>query len=44
MADHYIRRGQLEQTGRIAEQMVELHPANPLGKRILGFVEREMKK
>lgn len=42
MADHYIRRKELEKAKRIALKMVEQHPTNPLGKRILGFVEREM--
>ncbi len=44
MADHYLKTGRLEQARRIAEQMVEQHPANPLGRQILGFIEREMKK
>ena len=44
MADHYIRRGKLEKAKGIAEKMVERHPANPIGRRILEFVVREMKK
>ena len=43
VADHYIRRGKLEKAKGIAEKMVEHHPANPIGRRILGFIEREMK-
>jgi len=44
MADHYLRRGMLEAAGHIAQRMVDQHPANPLGRQILGFIEREMKK
>ena len=42
IADHYLRRGQMEAAGRIAERMVEKHPDNPLGQRVLRFIEREM--
>ena len=44
MADHYLRRGQLEAAGRIAERMVEKHPGHPLGHRMLRFIEREMNR
>jgi len=42
MADHYLKRGQLEAAGRIAKRMVKKHPGNPLGQRILKFIESEM--
>ena len=44
MADHYLRRRQFEKAKRIAEQMVEHHPTNPLGRRFLEFTKKEMKK
>jgi predicted Zn-dependent protease len=44
MADHYLRRGQLQAAGRIAERMVEKHPGHPLGHRILRFIEREINR
>jgi tetratricopeptide (TPR) repeat protein len=44
MADHYLRRGQMEAAGRIAQRMVEKHPGNPLGQKILRFIEKEMNR
>jgi tetratricopeptide (TPR) repeat protein len=42
MADHYLRRGQLQAAGRIAQRMIVKHPGNPLGQSILKFIESEM--
>jgi tetratricopeptide (TPR) repeat protein len=42
MADHYLRRGQMETARHIAERMKEKHPDNPLGRRILGFIEKNV--
>jgi len=44
MADHYLRRGQMDVAGLIAERMITKHPGHPLGHRILRFIEREMKR
>jgi len=44
LADHYLRKDQLEAAGRIAERMVEKHPGHPLGHRILGLIERAMNR
>jgi tetratricopeptide (TPR) repeat protein len=44
MADHYLRRAQLEAAERIAKRMIEKHPGNPLGQRFLKFIEKEMNR
>lgn len=44
LADHYLRKGQVEAAGRVAKRMVEKHPGNPLGQRILKFIESEMNR
>jgi tetratricopeptide (TPR) repeat protein len=44
MADYYLRRGQIKDAGRIARRMMERHPGNPLGQKILRFVEKEMNR
>jgi len=44
MADHYLRKDQMKAAGRIARRLVEKHPSNPLGQKILRFIEREMNR
>jgi tetratricopeptide (TPR) repeat protein len=44
MADHYLRSGQMEAAERIANRMIEKHPDNPLGQKILKFIESEMNR
>ena len=44
MADLYLRSGQMEAAARIAERLVEKHPGNPLGQRILKYIEDEMNR
>jgi len=44
LADHYLRKGQGEAAARVAKRMVEKHPNNPLGHRILKFIESEMNR
>ena len=40
MADHYLRRNRLEEARLIARHLVEKHPGNPLGRRLLDVIDR----
>jgi len=37
-ADHYLKRGKLVKAGNIAEQMIEKHPRNSIGRDILNYI------
>jgi tetratricopeptide (TPR) repeat protein len=39
LADHYIKRGMVNQAKAIAQRMKKSHPDNPLGQNILNFLE-----
>ena len=39
LADHYLKRGMLQEAKGIAEQMAALHPDNPIGSQILNYIE-----
>ena len=40
LADHYLKRGRFEDARLIAEDMISMHPENPIGRQILDFIER----
>jgi len=40
-ADYYLKRGMLRKARNIAEQMVEKHPGNPMGRNILDYINRK---
>jgi len=39
LADHYLKRGQLQKAQNIAEQMVAKHPTNRIGHNLLELIE-----
>jgi tetratricopeptide (TPR) repeat protein len=40
LADHYLKRGMFEEARPIAEDMVSMHPDNPVGSQILNYIQR----
>jgi Flp pilus assembly protein TadD len=40
LADHYIKRGQLEKAHRVAQQMIEKHPGQRMGQELMQIIER----
>ena len=44
LADFYLKRGKLQKARSIAVQMVAKHPDNPIGKELLGIIERNSPK
>jgi len=40
LADHYLKRGLFEQARPIVEDMVTMHPDNPIGGQMLNFIQR----
>ena len=40
LADFYLKRGLFEKARPIAEDMVSMHPENPIGKQMLSFIQR----
>jgi tetratricopeptide (TPR) repeat protein len=40
LADHYLKRGRFEEARPIVEDMVTMHPGNPIGKQMLDFIQR----
>ena len=42
MADHYLKRGMLQEARRIAEKMATMHPDNPIGSQILDYIDKNM--
>ena len=40
LADHYLKRGQFEQARPIVEDMVSMHPENPIGNQMLNFIRQ----
>jgi tetratricopeptide (TPR) repeat protein len=40
LADHYLKRGLFEKARPIVEDMVSMHPENPIGQQMLGFIQR----
>ena len=39
LADHYLKRGMLQEARRIAEKMAATHPDNPIGNHILNYID-----
>jgi tetratricopeptide (TPR) repeat protein len=39
LADHYLKRGLLEQARPIAEDMASMHPENPVGRQLLDYIQ-----
>jgi len=44
LADFYLKRGKLQKARDIAQQMVVKHPDKPIGKELLGIIERNSPK
>jgi tetratricopeptide (TPR) repeat protein len=42
LADHYLKRGMLQEARRIAEKMATVHPGNPIGSQILDYIDKNM--
>jgi tetratricopeptide (TPR) repeat protein len=42
LAQFYVKRGRYQEAKSIAEQMIAEHPSSPLGRNLLGFINREM--
>ena len=40
LADHYLKRGLLEEARPIAEDMASMHPENPIGSQLLDYIRR----
>ncbi len=40
LADHYLKLGRFEEARPIVEDMVRMHPGNPIGKQMLDFIQR----
>jgi len=41
-ADHYLKRGKLVKAKIIAEQMIEKHPRNSIGRDILIYINKTL--
>ncbi len=41
-ADHYLKRGKLVEAKNIAEQMIEKHPRQTIGRDILNFINKAL--
>jgi predicted Zn-dependent protease len=39
LADHYLKRGRFEEARPIVEDMVSMHPENPIGSQMLNFIQ-----
>ena len=39
LADHYLKRGRFEEALPIVEDMVSMHPENPIGSQMLNFIQ-----
>jgi tetratricopeptide (TPR) repeat protein len=42
LADHYLKRNMLQEARRIAKKMASMHPDNPVGSRILDYIDKTM--
>ena len=42
LADHYIKRGLLEQAIPVVERMIVTHPDNPIGGQIMEYIRRTL--
>jgi tetratricopeptide (TPR) repeat protein len=40
LADHYLKLGRFEDARPIVEDMVSMHPENPIGSQMLNFIQR----
>jgi tetratricopeptide (TPR) repeat protein len=40
LAEHYLKRGLFEKARPIVEDMVSMHPENPIGRQMLSFIQR----
>ena len=44
LADHYLKRGMLQEARRIAEKMAAMHPDNPIGRQILNYIDKSTER
>jgi tetratricopeptide (TPR) repeat protein len=44
LADHYLKRGLLQEARLIAEKMVAMHPDNPIGRQILNYIDKSTER
>jgi tetratricopeptide (TPR) repeat protein len=44
LADHYLKRGRFEEARPIVEDMVSMHPDNPIGSQMLNFIQQNTGK
>jgi len=44
LADHYLKRGKFEEARPIVEDMVSMHPDNPIGSQMLNFIQQNTGK
>jgi len=44
LADHYLQRGRFEEARPIVEDMVTMHPDNPIGAQMLNFIQTNTAK
>ncbi len=42
LADHYVRRGQLQRALALADRMIALAPDNPIGQQVKDYVEGQL--
>jgi predicted Zn-dependent protease len=42
LADHYVRRGQLQRALTLADRMIALEPDNPIGQQVKDYVEGQL--
>jgi tetratricopeptide (TPR) repeat protein len=42
VADHYLKSGKLTKARDFAERMIEKHPANPIGRDILNYINKKL--
>jgi len=40
LVDHYLKRGLFEKARPIAEAMASMHPENPIGNQVLGYIRQ----
>lgn len=42
LADHYVKRGELQRALPLADRMIALHPQAPIGQQVKDYVERQL--
>ena len=40
LADHFLKQGRFEDARPIAQDMISMHPENPVGQQMLDFINR----